>query len=684
MRHPVLSLSVLTLAMAMALSARAGHEQVIEIEKDLPQRPDRIRMDLEQDVPDLPADTGGWLRSLPGVSGKRLGGHGIDPVVRGQAENRINVLLDGAYVYGGCPNRMDPPASYAPLWSYDSLTLVKGAQTVRYGGGGSGGTLSLERRTPRFEEAGGRLKAEAGYAGNGNRRELAADGALGNEQGYLRLVAGYTRADNYKDGDGEEVPSALTERGANLMLGYTPSADSRLELGIEAIRGEDILYAGRMDAPTANNDVVRLKFEQAHLAGPFVDLEAELYHAKVYHLMDNYSLRELTAPMKMRVPSDSVTQGGRLGFGLAKGDTRWHFGLDYQHNNRDAIRYTGASADQVNSYMWPDVTLAQTGLFAEVEHPLGQLQRLMGGLRLDWVSAEAGRATQDPPGMSMSPNQLYSLYYGREAGKHDETNLGGFLRYERDLRSSPLTWSAGLSRSVRTADATERFMAANGMSPDSRWVGNPAIAAEKHHQLELGLALEPVGWELALSAYYDAVRDFILRDRAHAQAGILQNDNATIYRNIDALLYGAELSMTHRWAGAWRSRFTLATVYGENTTDDRPLAQIPPLSFSLDLGYEAIRWSFTGRVRGAARQNRVDDDPNTGSGLDAGQTPGWAVLDLYGAYRFARGFQLRYGIDNAFDRRYAEHLNQANAFDPVQVQINEPGRSLWLKLTAAL
>jgi hypothetical protein len=29
-------------------------------------------------------------------------------------------------------------------------------------------------------------------------------------------------------------------------------------------------------------------------------------------------------------------------------------------------------------------------------------------------------------------------------------------------------------------------------------------------------------------------------------------------------------------------------------------------------------------------------------------------------------------------------LNRANDFDPVQVQINEPGRNVWLRLSAAL
>nr|VFJ77841.1 MAG: iron complex outermembrane recepter protein [Candidatus Kentron sp. FM] len=79
-----------------------------------------------------------------------------------------------------------------------------------------------------------------------------------------------------------------------------------------------------------------------------------------------------------------------------------------------------------------------------------------------------------------------------------------------------------------------------------------------------------------------------------------------------------------------------------------------------------------------AEQHRVDDDPATGSGLDARETPGFQTLDLYGGYRLDNGFVIEFGVDNVFDHDYAEHLNTSNAFDVTQVQVDEPGRSFWL------
>ena len=669
------------ISLCLFASAQAEHVPVIYVEGELPDQIGEV-IEPQQEIA-APVDTGAWLRSLPGVSGTRLGGHGIDPVIRGQGETRVNVLLDGAYVHGGCPNRMDPATSYAPLTSYDKITLIRGNQTVRYGGGGSGGTLLLERDTQPFADGDGpRLRADAGYGSNGDRREATLDGALGNELGYARVITGLSKANNYEDGDGNDVRSAYDERGANLLLGYTPNAQTLLELGVEAVRGEDILYAGGMDAPKSDHDAVRLKFSQQAEQASRGHVSAELYHSDVEHLMDNYSLRPLSMMMMpMSVPSDSTTDGGRLQYETS-GARNWLVGIDTQRNDREATRYSDIAQTMVNSYMWPGVSLDQWGVFVEHGIPLAERQHLRAGLRYDRIDAEADRANADPMGMPMSPNQLYMLYYSATAQDVSENNVGGFLRYTHEIESSPITWNATLSRSVRTADATERFMAANGMTPDARWVGNPTLDPEQHHQFELGAQAESAGWDLNGAVYVDEVSDFILRDRAHSTNPML--GNATIYRNVDARLYGTELGAARTWAQVWQSSATIAYVYGENRSDDRALAQIAPLELGLELRYVQSAWDVGGRLRVVDNQTRVDDDPSIGSGLDAGETSGFAVLDLSGRYALNKQVDVKLGVDNIFDRTYAEHLNRANDFDPVQVQINEPGRNIWLRLSAAL
>ncbi len=638
------------------------------------------------------ADGGDLLRQVPGVSGSRLGGKGIDPVIRGQSQTQLNVLIDGAYVHGGCPNRMDPPAAFANIEAYDRVTVLKGVQTLQYGAGGAGGTVLFERGRPQFgpgETYKG--KAAASYTSNGDRYALFGDLTAKAGKLDLRLLASRNEAENYEDGNGDEVRTGFEEYGATLVAGYELGYGSRVELSLEATRGDEVLYAGGMDAPQDDNDSIRLKFDRATHHGPFSAISAELYRTDVTHIMDNYSLRDapmmMGMPMLMSVASDSVTDGGRLSGKLDAMGGQWMLGLDYQGNERSALRYSNRSMagaamapTTLDSLMWPDAEISQMGLFAEGEWFLDHGALLKGGLRYDRVAASADRAAEMPAmGMGrMSANGLYQTYYGATADDHDENNWGGLLRYELEFEQG--TWFLGLSRAMRTADATERYMAANNMNPGARWVGNPGLDPEAHNQVELGVSFGRGDWTLGGVAYNNWVSDYILRDTARGQAGILQSDGAAIYRNVDARLSGFELDARWRLNDRWGLSGALAYVRGRNTDENRDLAQIPPLEFTGTLDYQGGPWAVSAILRAAADQTQVDDDPLSGSGLDVGETGGWGVLDLRGSYRLNPQASLDFGLDNVFDKAYAYHLNRANAFEPESVQVNEPGRSVWAKL----
>lgn len=677
----------IALATGLALDANAETTETISVESEALPLLGGNRS-VPEDGRGVAADGGDLLRSIPGVSGTRLGGKGIDPAIRGQSQNRLNILIDGAYVHGGCPNRMDPPASFANIEAYDQITVLKGVQTLQYGGGGSGGTVLFERGEPVFNE-GNSFNGEfsASYDGNADRHSLFANVATGNKNGFIRLQLTDASAGNYEDGDDNSVRSAYDEQGAVLAGGWNISENTLLKLSLEATRADDVYYAGGMDAPVDDNDTWRFELKHDAAVGPFKSLNAEVYQTDVHHIMDNYSVRTLTAPMLMLVDSDSVTDGFSLKASFDAMHADWLIGIDRQNNNRDAIRLASPAGPVANisqSFMWPDVTLDQTGLFTEATWDVGETASFKAGLRYDHVIADADKAAQAAtmaPGGINTANGLYTRYYGVTADRETEDNWGGLLRYERDFDGG--TWFVGVNRSVRTADASERFMAANaaptaGTFP-SRWVGNPDIQPEKHNQAEFGVNWNGNGWNAGAVVWVDRVSDFILRDRAHGQTGILVADNATVYRNVDARLHGFEINADWKLSNSWKLAANAAYVRARNTDDSRDIAQTPPLEASVSLDYSQDKWAAGGVIRAAASQNNAETNLLIDSGLDAAETDGWAALDLYGSYRFNKTATVDVGVNNVFDKTYAYHLNRANAFDPTAIQVNEPGRSIWAK-----
>lgn len=629
-------------------------------------------------------DGGEFLRDLPGISGVRMGGHAIDPVIRGQQGNRLNIVNDGIVVYGGCPNRMDPPSAFAIPETYDRIVVRQGYQTVTEGPGGPGGSVSFERDAPTFEPGKPyRAKVGGGINSNGNTRDAFADVAAGTDGFYLRAIGSRKEADNYDDGDGNEVRSAFGERGLDLLAGYGQEGGPTLEIGYTYDKITDALFAGAgMDSPLSENKAFHLKGEHPVFAGPLSLIRASAYTGTVDHRMDNYTLRTRTAPMAMRVDSESDTYGGSLSGDLQLGETVVTMGADLQNSRREALRYSGMSDMMVNrlsSILWPDTEIRQIGLFAEGKMPVTDATQLVIGARYDRVDAASHRANDIATTTGRSPNDLYRSYYGVTAEDRTENNVGGLVRLEHDL-SGAVTLHAGVSRSVRTADATERAIASDQMA--SSWVGNPAIDPEQHHQAEIGLSVSQPRWSAGGSLYIDRVNDFILRDTARGQDGILLANGASVFRNVDALLTGFTVEGKYRLTDRWTLSGDVAYTHAENLDDSRAIAQIPPLEAGITLAYQGDGWGVGTKLRGALRQTRVDSNPATGSGLDTGETPGWATQDIFVTVSLLEPFEIKAGITNLFDRSYAYHLNKANAFDPTQVQVNEPGRSFFVRVTA--
>ncbi|MDR5899621.1 TonB-dependent receptor [Halomonas vilamensis] len=620
------------------------------------------------------ADAAEWLRRLNGVEAIRMGGHGLDPVIRGQQGNALNVLIDGGYVFGGCPNRMDPPTAYAPLQSFDRVIVSRGVTTLQHGAGGSGGTIEFVREAPTLtadETYQGNVGAK--YGENGDSTGLYANLSAGNKTGYLRFFGERQTANDYEDGDGRRIHSGFETTSGGLTLGLTPQEGTEIALGVESVRERDVKFAGSgMDSPESDNDTVRLRLD--HAFSDTLRVENRLQYTRIDHVMDNYSLRMPPKmpngmPMKMRSPteSDTFTLKNMWEQQFANSDLR--LGINVLQNKRDAF-IVNDSSNTVIFNSWPDVTTRQSGVFAELDHYLNQDVTLSGGFRVDYSQASADAAYTATEAGNVAAN-FYQNAYGVEGNlDNDSVLLGGFLRGELQLAPNR-TLYASLSRAERDADATERYFAKGD------WVGNPSLDAETHQQIDIGLVSQQgnVGWEM--SAYADRVNDYILRDR-QTISGMNKGNPVSVYRNIDATLYGVELSGEWRWAPTWETRGQLSWVRGDNLDDGGTLANIAPLRGQLAQFYLDDNWEAGLTARFSDSQSRL--------ALGEEATAGYVLLDFEAAW-YWNNVAFRAGALNLLDKTYSDFLNRnRNANDPflagdsasAGLPLNEPGRSVWL------
>lgn len=611
----------------------------------------------------LPAlDGADILKTVPGFTVIRKGGTSGDPVFRGMAGSRLNILLDGEHILGGCGGRMDPPTAYVFPESYDRMTVLKGPQSVLHGPGNSAGTVLFERTRTDL----GTAASASATAGSFGRLDLLGDARYANPDFYVRGTATRTRADDYRDGGGDKVHSAYKRWSGNLALGWTPGENTLLELTYARSDGK-AAYADRMmDGSKFDRENVGLRFEQRKLSPLVEKLEAHVYRNYIDHVMDNFTLRDGTMPNMRRVSNpDRETRGARVATELRIAQpTLLTLGLDKQDND-----HTGRMGMGPNAWSGfkaaarvTDATFRNHGVFGELHHELNDHDRLIAGLRIDRWKASDKRAS--------------GAWVTRGTSRSD-TLQSGFGRWERDLASGAATVYAGLGHVERFPDYWELISQnKQSMTTNSAFLTKP----EKTTQLDVGLNWAEGPLSASVSAFYAHIDDYILVDTVSKGGGL------TTVRNVRARTAGLEAGLGYRISPQLTADGSLAWVRGNNRTDGTALAQMPPLEARFALNWDNGTWSAGALLRLVARQSRVDPGRGNIVGQDLGKTPGFGVFSVNGGYRVNKQIALTAGIDNLFDRKYAEHLSKAGFDLPDYVsdtRVNEPGRTVWLKAAIA-
>ncbi|MBS9762151.1 TonB-dependent copper receptor [Pseudomonas mosselii] len=658
----------------LALAAETGHEGHIHDTAELsptvitaiaPSSPLTVVTNPKDPRQPVPASDGGdYLKTIPGFSVIRAGGTNGDPVLRGMFGSRLNILTNGGMMLGACPGRMDAPTSYISPETYDRLTVIKGPQSVIWGPGGSAGTILFEREPEKFGELGSRVNGSV-LAGSNGRFDKVLDAAAGNQLGYVRFIGNQSHSDDFEDGNGDTVPSRWDKWNGDVSLGWTPDADTLLELTAGKGDGEARSAGRGMDGSQFKRESLGLRFEKSNLGEVLDKVEAQVYYNYADHVMDNYTLRTPSGTGMMGMPMvsnvDRRTMGARVKATWRWADVQLISGIDAQTNEHRQRGGMGVNAHKGQPWT-KDADFHNYGAFGELTWYATGEDRLVTGARLDRASARdfrKGSAT--------------------EGDTRADTLPSGFVRYEHDLAAIPATTYIGLGHTQRFPDYWELF------SPKRAPAGSvnafDGIKPEKTTQLDFGIQYRDERLEAWASGYVGQVRDYILFDYQRNMMGSLTSQA----QNVDARIMGGELGAAYKLTENWKADATLAYAWGKNSSDGKALPQMPPLESRLGLTYSRDTWSIGALWRLVAEQNRIAKNQGNVVGKDYDTSSGFGVFSLNGAYKVNNNLKLSAGVDNLFDKAYAEHLNlagnagfgyPASATDPV----NEPGRTFWTKV----
>jgi len=625
-------------------------------------------------------DLGEILSNLfPEINHIRKGGTANDITIRGFGRDNINVLLDGARIYGACPNRMDPAIFHMSTRQVAEVRIMEGPFDVENQGslaavvnviskdpeGGKGGTLFFTGGTFSYLNGG-------------------FDAFTGNDT--IKILIGYSKqySKPYESGEGKRITEYPTGSSAYKMseldhtafdidnawfkVVYTPNVNQTVKINYAFDEAKDVLY------PYLMMDAI---YDRTHrINGEWyikpLDLKVSAYWNFVRHdMQDRWRMSSNMAlypsyDYAMRTLAKTKTYGAKIEKGFQIADIRVKTGIDAYLRNWKADNRILMMMDLDNRGMIPDVDIKNIGAFLKGAKKFGNII-LSGGLRLDSTKSEANRDA-----LGTANSGLYDSYYGTNYSLSEtDTYVSGNMVVRYNFRKNS-SFYIGFGHTVRVPDPEERYIALKKPGTKPNWVGNPNLEPTKNNEVDAGFEYYTGMFGIKGNVFYSDLTDYIYLYKLTTGP-----KPATSYQNIDAHIYGWDLTVVGAISDSVSIEAGAACQRGKKDSGDyidSDLAEIPALKTRLAIKYDD--GTLFGQVETiyAAKQRNVDSE------LNETTTKSYYVVNTKAGVNMGSRAFVGIGIDNVFDKNYYTYLSYLRNPFSSGTKVPEPGRFIYMNV----
>jgi iron complex outermembrane receptor protein len=657
----------------LVVSVRLDIAPVAErISVDAKSQPFRDQLDMSE-VRESPAkDVGEALTAVDGVYKIRKAGIANDIVVRGFQQNNVNVLIDGARIYGACPGHMDPAAQHVDFAEVERVDVIKGAFDVS-SEGSLGAAVQVVTKTPPL---GWRLTPSMSIGSFGYYNPSVTT-SFGNNA--FRVLAGYSYrvSDPYKDGSGKSFlnyanfnTAARDEHAFSINTGWLATelmltASQKLSLAYTRQQSGLVLYPFlTMDSDYDNADRVSVKYEISNLPGVVRAVRAQSYFTQVVHFMsDRYRTSAMMGSWMMSANARSRAIGGHIEADAGRDLT---FGFESYYRNWNMMGYMNMGMMLSANPSLPNVDTNALGAFADYHHTFTDRLKLSGGVRFDHDTMSTGL-----PGLN---TDAYFNYQNTRTTSATDNYGSGNARLSFTLPHS-VELFAGVGTAGRIPDAEERYI--NRASMTSVNVGDPNLPIVRNTETTLGAVFRRGSSYIKPTLFYSRITNYILvNNQPLMNLAAMGPASARSYTDVDARIYGGEVSWAFRLSAGFS--MTGGASYAKGTNGRKPqagvldsnLPEMPPLRAWAGLRY-THKFGFA-EVGGAgvARQSLVDRD------LNETPTAGYGLMNVKLGLSY-RKLSASFAVDNLLNHYYYEHLSYYRDPFASGVKVPEPGRNFF-------
>ena len=713
-RKPV----VLALSVAFGVAPGWAQESVEPVDVDVNAmrlNPDAV---IEGRVLDLRRaanpDTASLLSGIPGVNVNGVGALANIPVIRGMADDRLAIKVDGVNAIASCPNHMNTPLSYVDPTNVQEIKVFKSITPVSVGGNSIGGAIVVNTPSPFFaDDEALALKGQLGgfYYSNGDGNGGNVSATAANDRISVNYTGSTSRANNYKAGGNfNNWTQTLMTSSGNQMLPHNEvgstafmTTNQAASLAMRLLNNHTVQFQySNQSTPFegfANQRMDMMGNEQYRLNLRYWGqydwgrLEAQAYKENVNHYMNFGSNRQYwygnTTPSSttfnvagMPMNTNSNTQGAKIkGTIDLDAFSVLRTGIEYQHYYLNDWWPPVANSMMMSgplTFQNINGGVQQTAsLYTEWEKRFDEQLKTILGLRYDWVSSSTGNVTGYGNSSGVAPNIAYRAdqnQFNSHSKSQSNNNIGlsAIANYTVNRHQEA---EIGLARQVRNPNLYELYtwssasMAAimnNTAGDGNGYFGDPNLSPETAYTLSgaYDLHSEDRHWRANFAPYYSYVYHYI--DAVQWSGNSATGTPATPltssaysvlrYVNQNAQLAGADLSgrmpLGKTDFGSFGMNGLLSYTWGKNQSTGDGLYNIMPLNTKLALTQQTTGWDNALEFVAVARKTRTSVERNEL------QTPGYFISNIRGSYTWQK-VRVDAGINNIFNTLYYNPLGGA-------------------------
>jgi iron complex outermembrane receptor protein len=556
---------------------------------------------------------GDAIKGLSGVSGLNTGATIVKPAIHGLNGSRVLVLNDGVRMQD-----MEWGDEHAPnvdINSAGSVTVIKGASALQYGGDAIGGVILMEQKLlPARDTLYGKtiLNGISNGRGGGISTDLIR---VFKNDWYIKVQGTYKKLGDQESPDYILSNTGISESASSLQFGKRS-----LNWGIQARYSFYDAEIAILRASHIGNidDLIRsINSGEPEIIRPFTyDLQNP--RQDVRHHLGKLSVYKRFQGLGKWSAQYDFQQNRRREYDVRRGELDNRASLDLELTTHSLS--TDFKWDSAEKYEWqtglmvryqenfpnpatgvrrliPDYDRWEAGAFVTGEYKINPNWNIDAGIRYDYSKIDAEKFYQTSRWEERGYDEEFTNFIVEEVGTQLLTNpvftfqnFSGTsgINYNKD-NSTFLRINYSLSQ--RAPNPSELFSDGLHHSAARIELGDLRIKSETSHKFSASLEKRLKKWGYTLEPYVNLLSNFIVLEPTGVEFTIRGAFPVWNYRQTNARLLGIDASAYIDWHPNWRTDHQISLVKGTDTEQDLPLINIPPVNFRNSLDFIKKEWN---------------------------------------------------------------------------------------------